>query len=307
MSFPREVLEQAEARRLGDPVRAFDARTGRRRALAWMVLLGLAGVWLVPAAVIYLAEGDLWLGIPAAILALAYLGGVAWILWRAVSRGALHGGRLTGVYLFSYGLVVVGGGDDPQGGAGRTGAYAAYRWDDLAAVTTSGVQRVAHGPTYWQFTITAADGRQIILGDELPAVRELGEAVVAEVTARIVPQALSVVQAGDVVRLGPFAISLEGIEKEGERVAWPAVREVGIDNGIVFVRTLDGLLPLASVAARTPNAVAFVELCHHLQALQAADGVSASGVSAFGAPAVSGDEKSIPPSRHLSFPCEDRH
>src|SRR5688572_28369952 len=106
MSFPRDVLEQAEARRLGDPVRAFDARIGRRRALAWMAMLGVAGVWLVPAAVIYLADGDLWLGVPAAVLALAYLGGVAWILWRVVSRGALRGGRLTGVYLFSYGLLV---------------------------------------------------------------------------------------------------------------------------------------------------------------------------------------------------------
>ncbi|MFG2006708.1 DUF6585 family protein [Spirillospora sp. NPDC048911] len=301
MSFPRDVLEEAEARRLGDPVRAFDARAGRRRALAWMALLGLAGVWLVPAAVVYLADGELWLGVPAAVLALAYLGVVAWILWRAVSRGALRSDRLMGVHLFSYGLVVAGARRKGDGGGG---AYVAYRWDDLAAVTTSGVQRVAHGPTRWQFTVTVADGRQIILGDELPGVRELGEAIVAEVTARVVPRALGMVQAGDTVRLGPFAVSSEGIEKEGERVAWPAVREVGIDNGMVFVRTLDDLGQLASVAALTPNAVAFVELCHHLQALQAAadevgdtSDVGAGGVGASGSPPEHRDEKRVPPTR----------
>ncbi|GAA2616586.1 DUF6585 family protein [Actinomadura fulvescens] len=280
MSFPRDVLDQAEARRLGDPVRAFDARTGRRRALAWIALLGLAGLGLVPAALIYLADGELWLGVPAAVLALGYWGGVAWILWRAVSRGALRGDRLASVHLFSYGLVVASG--------GRAGTYVAYRWDDLATVTTSGVQRVARGPTHWQFTVIATDGRRIVLGEDLPGVRELGETVAAEITARIVPQALSVVQAGDTVRLGPFAVSAEGIEKEGERLAWPAVRDVGIDNGIVFVRTLDGLVQLASVAAHTPNAVAFVELCHHLQALQAAEDVGASG----GPP-----DNRVPPSR----------
>jgi hypothetical protein len=113
MSFPPAVLEQASDRKLGEPVRAFDACAGLQRTLTYL---------------------------------LARRGG-----YRAV-------------YLFTGGLVL-----DERGG-GRS----PYLWDDLVSVTVSGVQHAERKRTSYRFTVTAADGDQIRLGDELPDVRELG-------------------------------------------------------------------------------------------------------------------------------------
>jgi hypothetical protein len=210
---------------------------------------------------VYLASGDLWLGVPATALAVAYLGGVTWIMWRSArsGRGRLPGGRQA-VQLYESGLVVT-----------ERGETAAYHWDDLASVTVGGVQKASHRPTRWRFTIGTSGGEVIELGDDLPDVRELGEKVVAEVTARVVPQALARIRAGETVRVGPFAAGPDGVEKDGERVPWPALGEVGIGNGVVYVRTHDGLRAMAAVAGGTPNAVAFVELCRQIRALRSGE------------------------------------
>lgn len=250
VSVPQRALDLAVTRRLGEPVRAFDARIGFRRAIAWLVLLGLAGVLLVLSAAYYLVEGPLWLGISGALLAAGYLGGMAWIL----RGGALRGwGRA--VYLFEHGLVCVS----------RRG-WAARHWDELRTVTMAGVQPAPHRHTAWRFTVTDAGGRRLVLGDELPEVRLLGEAVVTEVARRMVPRYLAVIEAGGTVELGPFTVSRGGLAKDGEIVPWPAVREVGLSNGMVYVRRIDDIHVMATTVGRMPNALAFAELCHRVRA-----------------------------------------
>jgi hypothetical protein len=65
--FPPRVRRVARRSRLGAPVRAYDAR---RRVLAWVALLGLAGLALVPAGLSYLAAGRPLLGVPSLVLAM---------------------------------------------------------------------------------------------------------------------------------------------------------------------------------------------------------------------------------------------
>ncbi|WP_067475750.1 DUF6585 family protein [Actinomadura hibisca] len=245
MPTSQSAPDQASAHHLGDPVRAFDARPGRRRALAWLILLGLAGIVLVPAAAVYLAAGRLLLGVPAALLAVGYLGAVGWILSRGVLRG-----RGIVVTLHQGGLAVTG--------SGRSDVYL---WDDLSAVTVSGVQRARHARTRWRFTVATTRGGTLEFGDELPDVRLLGETVVAEVTARVVPPGLAALEAGRAVRFGPFTVSPAGVGKEGQRVPWPALRDVVIANGVVTVRSADGVRELSALTGHTPNAVALAELC----------------------------------------------
>ncbi|MEV4253410.1 DUF6585 family protein, partial [Spirillospora sp. NPDC049652] len=117
------MLERAATHGLGVPVRVFDARIGRRRAVGWLVLLGLAVLVLVPASALYLAAGRFWIGLLAASLAVAYLALAVRILLHAGLRE-----RMPVVYLFGGGLVYAG-----------TGRAAAYHWDDLSAVTVAGV------------------------------------------------------------------------------------------------------------------------------------------------------------------------
>lgn len=238
------MLERAAAHGLGVPVRVFDGRVGRRRAVGWLVLLILAVLVLAPAAASYLVAGRIWIGVLAAAVAVGYLVLAVWILLRGGLRE-----RRPVVYLFDGGLVYAG-----------TGRTAAYHWDDLSAVTVAGVRGGKRERTRWQFTVTAQGGRDLPLDDRLPDVRSLGEVIVAEVTARVVPRLAAVVRSGGTVRFGAFEVAQEGVCKDGQWVPWSAVREVGMGNGIVRVSTVDGR-ELTALAAHTPNAVAFVQLC----------------------------------------------
>ena len=71
---------------------------------------------------------------------------------------------------------------------------------------------------------------------------------------------------GGTVEVGPFIVSAKGVEKDAELVPWPAVREVGMSNGVVYVRRVDQVITIAATAARMPNAAAFIALCRHLAA-----------------------------------------
>ncbi|MEV5571069.1 DUF6585 family protein [Spirillospora sp. NPDC052269] len=242
------MLERAAAHGLGAPVRVFDARTGRRRAIGWLVLLGLAVLVLAPASVLYLRAGRFWIGVLAASVGAAYLAVAVRILLRARLRG-----HWPVVYLFGGGLVYAG-----------TGRAVAYRWDDLSAVTVAGVRSGTRGRTRWRFTVTAVGGRDLPLDDRLPDVRRLGDVVVAEVAARVVPRLTAVVRSGGTVRFGAFELGPDGIGKDGQLVPWPAIRDVSMMNGLVRVESVDGVRELTALAAHTPNAVALVDLCARL-------------------------------------------
>ncbi|MFC4913347.1 DUF6585 family protein [Actinomadura gamaensis] len=239
------MLERAAAHGLGVPVRVFDGRSGRRRAIGWVVLLVLAVLVLAPAAGLYLAAGRFWIGVLAAVVAVLYTA----VAGRIVLRAGFREQRPV-VYLFDGGLVYAG-----------TGRTVAYHWDDLSAVTVAGVRDGTRGRTRWRFVVTAEGGRDLPLDDRLPDVRRLGEVVVAEVTARVVPRLAAIVRGGGTVRFGAFSVDMEGVGKDGQVVPWAAVRDVGLVNGLVRVSTAGGSPELTALAAHTPNAVALVELC----------------------------------------------
>jgi hypothetical protein len=256
MSFPPSVLERAADRKLGEPVRAFDGRAGLRRVLMWAGPAVLVGPVLVLVAVVLLAGGHPDLGAASAVLAAGHAGAVAAF---ARSRGIEAGrvpeelrARNRAVYLFSGGFVVDTGG--------------AYEWDDLVSVVVSGVRQATQGRTRYRFVVVAADGSEVVFDRGLPDVRDLGETVLAEVAGRALPRLLDRVRDGESVRMGPFTVGADGVEKEGECLPWPALGEAGVDNGVVYVRTRDDLRSLSAIAAQVPNAVAFVGLCRALAA-----------------------------------------
>jgi len=251
--FPSPVLEQAARRELGEPIRAFDARGARRRALARPVLSAAAAAAFAALAVAALSSDRLLAGAPAALSALVCLYYADWTLRRAAGAPRRIGTPRV-LYLFVHGLVV----DEHR-------RLATYHWNELTAVTVSGVQSAEGASTRWRVTVTAADGREITLGDGTPDAGVLGEIVSAEVTTRAVPRLMAAIEAREHVRLGPFTLGPHGIDKDGERLPWPSVAEAGIDNGVVYARDADGLVEMTALAARVPNAVAFVEVCRRVR------------------------------------------
>jgi hypothetical protein len=155
------------------------------------------------------------------------------------------------------------------GGLSVTGprGEACYGWDELESVTVSGVRNDPRERTRWSFTIVADDGTVLRFGDEIRDVRELGEAVTLEVTARIVPRHYAAVKAGETVRMGPFTLDLDGIEKDGQRIPWPGVSAVEMDNGLVTVHTRGARENLVAVAGQMPDALAFTALCEQVREL----------------------------------------
>ncbi len=233
--------------RLGEPVRTFDARPVRRNALLRLAACVLATAAVTPLAVWALVAERWGLGSAAALLGMAYAAAAGWIagrdgLWSGVRVVALH----------------------PEGiSVGARDGTAEYAWDELESVTVSGVQYGAR--VRWRFAVAAADGRVLRFGDPLPDVRELGEAVAGEVADRTVARHLESVRAGERVRVGPFAVDLDGVEKDGERLPWKAVRDVSIDNGLVSVSAPG--VTLAALAGQVPDALAFAALCERVGAL----------------------------------------
>lgn len=235
--------------RLGEPVRVFDGRSAARRTWAWLALLSLAAAALIPAAVVYLHDRLWWVGVPALVLSMGYAAAAGWIAGRDRPRLRNRVARL-----YTGGLSVTG----PGGEAG-------YTWDELVSVTVSGVPGGPGGRVRWRFTIVAHDGSVLRLGDDIPDVRALGVAVAHEVTARIVPVHAAAVKAGEAVCFGPFTVDLDGVEKDGERLPWSAVRDVVIENGLVTVHARPGRTDLMTVAAQMPDALAFTVLCHQVR------------------------------------------
>ncbi|MFF0524311.1 DUF6585 family protein [Actinomadura nitritigenes] len=299
----------AEPPGLGEPVRAFDARPARRRALTWLAALAAAVAVLVPLAVAAFLSGRAWLGAPLTVIAMGCAAAAGWIAgWGIVWK------RAPVVHLYTGGLLVspppaaggatstsahrargdargegdTWGGHTPQGTLatrGPGGDAAVFVWDDLVSVTVSGVHLGGRAPasssgstlgaggsgpaggTRWRFTVVSSDGHVLRFADELPGVRLLGETIAAEVTRRAVPRHLAAVKAGEAVRLGPFTVDLEGVEKDGQRVPWQAVREVGIEDGLVTVRSYGGRPDLAAVAGHMPDALPFTLLCDQIKEL----------------------------------------
>jgi hypothetical protein len=232
--------------RLGEPIRTFDGRAAGRRTWLWLCLLSLASLALIPGAVLYLRDRVWWVGIPALLLAMGYAAAAGWIAGRDPLRLRHRVARLhTG------GFSITG----PDG-------EAAYAWDELESVTVSGRRG---GPrTRWRFTVVARDGRVLRLEDDIPDVRTLGVAIAEEVTARLVPRLLAAVRARETVRLGPFTLDLDGVEKDGERLPWKDVQDVVIENGLVAVRSHSGRPDLVAVASQVPDTPVFAALCHRL-------------------------------------------
>ncbi|MCO6010860.1 hypothetical protein NE236_38465 [Actinoallomurus purpureus] len=250
-AIPSRVRRVAEDERLGGFRGAYAPRSVDRRSRAWLVILGLPGLVLLPFTAAFLLDGFGWAAALGLLLTVAYLGAAGHILVRDVLPG-----RGPVVHLFDNGVVL---------SSWRTATP--FAWDAVTELRVSGVRRAATGTVTWRLILSgrAADAEAVIDGG-VPGARELVETVSRAVTERVLPKYLSRVETGGKVRLGPFAVTREGIAKDGEYVPWKDVARVEIQGAMVYVDRADRPSGLTAIAGEVPNAVAFGELTRRLSA-----------------------------------------
>ncbi|MCW2861945.1 MAG: hypothetical protein JWP48_3653 [Actinoallomurus sp.] len=246
---PPPIDRLAKDERLGELRSVHDPRTVNSRSRTWLVILGLPGLVLLPFAVRFVLHGFGWASVLSVLLTAGYLGAAGRILVRDVLPGY---GRV--LYLYENGLILT---------AGR--GVNAFAWDAVEELRVSGARVGAADTVSWHCGLVRADGKEAVVGPEFPGVQEVVEAVSEAVTGRLLPKYLSRIEAGGKVRFGPFAISHEGIAKDGDEVPWPQVAEVEIANGMVLVNRRDRLAGMTAIAGEVPNAVAFSELARQVR------------------------------------------
>jgi hypothetical protein len=242
---PLDVLAKDE--RLGEPYSVHDPRRVNPKARTWLVVLGLPGLVLLPFAVHFVMQGFGWATVLSVLLCSAYLGAAGRILVRDVLPGY---GRV--LYLYENGLILVNGRN-----------VETFAWDAVRELRVSGVRVGAAEAVSWRCALVREDGTQAVIGPEYPGVQEVVETVSSQVTERLLPKYISRIEAGGTVRFGPFAISRDGLSKDGEEVAWAKVANVEISNGMVYVNRLDRTGGMTATAGEVPNAVAFGELARY--------------------------------------------
>lgn len=242
-----EVDRLARAQHLGSPRGGHDPGTEPPRARAWLVILAIPGLVVLPFTIVFVARGFGWLSVLGLLLTCGYLGAAGRVL---VLHVLPYRGR--GVHLYEHGLIVTGG-DGPT----------AFAWDKVKELRASGVRKASRADVAWQFTLVRDDGREAALS--VPDAGELVETISAAVTRRMLPKYVARVEGGGSVRIGPFTIGRDGVAKDTERVPWPSVAQVVIDNGMVSVVRSDQRAGLTATAGEVPNAVAFSGLVDHVR------------------------------------------
>jgi hypothetical protein len=252
VSIPPPIDGLAKDERLGEPVSVHDPRTVNPRARTWLVVFGLPGLLLLPFTLRFLIHGFGWATVLSVLLTAGYLGAAGRILLRDVLPGY---GKV--VYLYENGLIFADRGDTK-----------AFAWDAVKEMRVSGVRAGSSETVSWRCVLVRADDTEAVVGPEFPGAQDVVETVSSAVTERLLPKYISRIEAGGSVRFGPFAISREGITKDGEEVPWPQVASVEISNGMVYMNRLDRTAGMTATAAEVPNAVAFSELARHVQRVQ---------------------------------------
>lgn len=226
-----------------------DPRTINGRSRTWLVVLGLPGLVLLPFTVRFLMQGFNWATVLSVLLTAGYLGAAGRILVRDVLPGY---GRI--LYLYENGLVLATSRD--------TNAFA---WDSVRELRVSGVRMGSAARVSWRCSLVRDDDTEAVLGPEFPGMQDVVGVVSSAVTERLLPKYISRIEAGGTVRFGPFAISRDGISKDGEEVRWPAIAQVEISNGMVLVNRRDRMAGMTATAGEVSNAVAFSELARYLR------------------------------------------
>jgi hypothetical protein len=213
--LPPEAYSYASQYGLGEPADVY--RVSYRQSII-LGIIGLPLAALMAAVALFGENSRPASGVPLLLVGLFFLGTSVYYLIVFPLR---H--RSWRIYGCADGFVFVKGDQ-----------ATACRWDQVATVWQKW-QRTRNMTTF-KYTIQRADGVQIILTPVLPASSQLGDRVQREVTARLAPQVLEAVRAGQTLPFGRYSLSQQGLTTPNEVLPWSEVQQVSANSGIVTIQ-----------------------------------------------------------------------
>lgn len=145
-----------------------------------------------------------------------------------------------------------------------------WPWEDVTALYVSAVRARLHGVpmgTVRRYTLQHRDGTRVLLTGALADVDELAARLEAETGRRLLAQACAQVTAGLGVPFGKrLTVTHQGVLHRGQPLAWGALREVDVREGVISLRAEDQRCSWAEVPyAEVPNARVFLDLVNRLR------------------------------------------
>jgi hypothetical protein len=225
---------------LGPHVRSYYAAATRNivwAAAPFVLLLGY-GVWLAH-------EGLLthWFNSTFSAFAVTALFVMAIVL--IVYTSAVGGGELVRVH--ANGILDL-----------RVGPRA-VRWDEISALTVSGVGD-GQGPV--RHLLLTQDGARISLSSSIGGVEDLLDEIRVRMAEHRLPDVRTRIAEGAVVGFGAFSVSDLGLVVGPRVVAWADVAEIEAEGGEVVVRDGHGERLAAAKLDEVPNAFLLAEMAH---------------------------------------------
>jgi hypothetical protein len=143
----------------------------------------------------------------------------------------------------------------------RGGRATIFHWEEIKEVFEKPMGADSH------YRIALSDGRKKSIASIVKNHKALGEAIVARITARVLPEALRIFEKGGAVSFGPFSVSRDLLTYKDKQVAWGQVARFDVEynpqlkSTQLDVRVGGRLLPWCNVPVRTiPNFRVLLEL-----------------------------------------------
>ncbi|GHO44491.1 DUF6585 family protein [Ktedonospora formicarum] len=232
-AVPGEVYQQAEMQRLGSLIRVFKPTS------IWVALAISAGVLILDLGLMF----ALWLADRISIYLL-----IVPIFLIVYVVNAIRSNNHK-AYLYQEGFIYANGSQ-----------LHAVRWDHVEAVWQKQVS-YSIWSTRSTYTVKRPDGAQVVISSHVHKVRELGDAILNEVTKRHLPLAQQVYNSGAPVPFGNLSIGMQGIGFRDKLLPWPEVKDVVIVNGQVQVKRQGNMINFATVqVADVPNLPVMMQL-----------------------------------------------
>jgi hypothetical protein len=178
------------------------------------------------------------------------LGGI-WSVWTQQQEKSLV------VRLYEEGLVYV------RGEKTQTVRWAEISQVYLATYYSRKLQMVSYN---YKLQTTHGSTLAFNFNDQaLDHLAQLSSTIQRKVTARLLPEAIAAVQAGQSLTFGRLTVSQAGLNEGRRSLAWPAVASVELEQGFVIIRRRSQRGDWARiVVANTPNIFVFTGVVDYL-------------------------------------------
>lgn len=163
------------------------------------------------------------------------------------------------LHLYDQGLVVVLNGD----------LVRAFRWDTVTVLQeiVRHHRNGVHMYTTYTYTLSDANGPDMILKGGFPRPDEWGPAIQDAVTRAQLPNAITALRQGRTLSFGDIQLALDTVTARGKSVPWSQIDETRVKDGQVSLKVAGKWRSLTTTpVSRIPNFLIFYAVAEELRA-----------------------------------------